>query len=342
LPGSTALATDEKDYAKSAAERALRSHFERVGMRAEVSGIVGGYHRVRYSLDMALAPLVSLIVPTRDRLDLLRVCVSSILERTRYPNFEIVIADNQSREAETLSYFEEIRCDPRVRIVAYDRPFNFSAINNFAATQAQGEIIGLVNNDIEVIHAEWLEEMVSHALRPDVGAVGAMLYYPDDRIQHAGVIVGYQGVAGHAYQGKPRNTPGQLGRARLVQELSCVTAACLLMRAEVYAAVGGLDEGLQIAFNDVDFCLRIRRAGYRIVWTPFAELYHHESASRGYEDSPEKLARFHREIAFMQERWSDTLLHDPAYNPNLALDGDLFALAWPPRVAYPFRASGSQ
>lgn len=338
LPGSTALATSEKDYAKSAAERALSSHFERISIRAEISSIAGGYHRVRYPLDMALAPLVSLIVPTRDRVDLLRVCVGSILERTSYPNFEIVIVDNQSCETKTLAYLDDIQSDPRVRVITYDRPFNFSAINNFAVKHARGPIIGLINNDIETIHADWLEEMVSHALRSDVGAVGAMLYYPDNRIQHAGVVIGYQGVAGHAYQGEPRGTHGQLGRARLVQELSCVTAACLLMRADIFTAVGGLDEGLQVAFNDVDFCLRIRQAGYRIIWTPFAELYHHESASRGYEDSPEKLARFHSEIAFMQERWGDTLLSDPAYNPNLALDGEPFALAWPPRVSYPFRS----
>lgn len=277
-------------------------------------------------------PSVSLIIPTRDRLDLLRVCVGSILERTEYPDFEVVIVDNQSVECETLEYFENLRKRHNVRVLRYDAPFNFSEINNFAAAQSRGELVGLINNDIEVTHADWLHEMASHAVRPEIGAVGAMLYYPNDTIQHAGVLLGPGGVAGHIYCGMPRGHRGQMSRALVAQEMSAVTAACLMVRRKVYEDVGGLDPELQVAFNDVDFCLRIRAAGYRNLWTPFAELYHHESATRGYEDTPEKQARFESEVKFMQSRWGEILLKDPAYNPNLTLTGTPFGLAVPPRV----------
>ena len=217
-------------------------------------------------------------------------------------------------------------------MIAYDAPFNYSAINNAGVRQARGTVIGLINNDLEVIVPGWLEEMVSQALRPEVGAVGALLYYPDDKIQHAGVVVGVHGVACHPYAGKPRGHFGQCARGRLVQSLSAVTAACLVVRREVFEQVSGLDESLKVAFNDVDFCLRVRDAGYTNVWTPFAELYHHESASRGLEDNPEKLARFHSEVRFMLSRWGEALRRDSAYNPNLTLDGEPFSLAFPPRL----------
>jgi GT2 family glycosyltransferase len=339
--GSTARANDEKNYTHDAAQRALTEHFARAGIDATVELTRQGYFRSRYALPDPL-PLVSLIVPTRDKVDLLRMCVDGLLGRTDYPSLEVLIVDNQSSEPETLAYFESLRHEPRVRILPYDQPFNFSALNNHAAAQARGEIVGLINNDIEVIDPGWLRELVAYAVRADVGAVGAKLYYPDDRIQHAGVVVGFGGVAGHSYQRMPRAYPGQMNRANLVQNLSSVTAACLLLRRDVYEKVGGLDEGLSVAFNDIDFCLRILALGLRIVWTPFAELYHHESASRGYEDSPEKLARFHREIRFMQERWGERLLVDPAYNPNLSLDTEPFELAWPPRANYSFRSDAGQ
>ncbi len=340
IEGSTALAHGEKSYAKSAGALALEAHLARCGIAAEVLPALESYHRVRYALPATL-PLVSLIIPTRDRLDLLRLSVGTILEKTTYPNFEILILDNQSCEPQTLEYFRDIVRDERVRVIAYDKPFNFSAINNHGARHARGEVLGLINNDVEVFDGEWLSEMMSHALRPGVGAVGSMLYYPDDRIQHAGVVVGFLGVGAHAFQGKPRGSYGPFGRARLLQNLSCVTAACLLLRREVFDAVGGLEEGLEVAFNDVDFCLRILDTGKRIVWTPYAELYHHESASRGLEDSPEKLARFTREVEFMQKRYGKRLLADPAYNPNLSLDVEPFALAWPPRVSYSFRGTAA-
>lgn len=331
IEGSTALVRDAKDYASAAGARAVRDHLARAGADAKVDELTHGHYRVQWGLGER-PPKVSLIVPTRDRGDLLRLCIGSMLERTRYPDFEIVVVDNQSVEPETLAYFDELSEDPRVRVLQYDAPFNYSAINNWAVSQCDGEIIGLLNNDIEVISPDWLEEMTSHARRMDVGAVGSMLYYPDDRIQHAGVVLGIGGVANHAYVGQPRGYPGHGGRAKVAQELSAVTAACLLVRRSVYESVGGLDESLQVAFNDIDFCLRIRAAGYRNLWTPFAELYHHESASRGLDDTPEKAARFRAEVELMESRWGETLYHDPAYNPNLTLFDTDSGLAFPPRT----------
>jgi len=330
VAGSTAMSTDEKSYAALASQRALQEHLARKGIEAEVEIHRHGY-RVRRRLPRSLSPKVSLIVPTRDRVHLLRTCVESILGCTSYPNYEIVVVDNQSTEVETLAYLDSLRAYERVRVLRYDRPFNFSAINNYAVRNSDGAIVGLINNDIEAIHADWLDEMVSHVVRPEIGAVGAMLYYPDNTIQHAGVILGIGGVAGHAYCGDPRGSSGQMSRAMLVQNISVVTAACLLVRREVYEQVNGLDEGLEVAFNDVDFCLRVREAGYINLWTPYAELYHHESASRGYEDTPEKKRRFESEVNFMLARWGGILNEDPAYNPNLTLVGRPFDLAFPPR-----------
>ncbi len=331
IPGSTALAPQEKDYAHQAGLRAVNEHLARTGVDAAAEAIPGrrGHFRVRYRLPTP-APRISLVIPTRDGLHLLRRCVDSILRLTTYPDYEILIVDNQSREPTTLAYLRAIQDDPRVRVLPYDKPFNYSALNNVAVAHTQGELIGLVNNDIELITPDWLEEMAGHAMRPEIGAVGAMLYYPNNTIQHAGVILGVGGVAAHAYCGQPKGHMGQMGRARLAQTLSAVTAACVLVRREVFDEVGGLDETLRVAFNDIDFCLRVRKAGYRNLWTPFAELYHHESATRGYEDSPEKKARFQREVEQMITVWGDALTHDPAYSPNLTLTGAPFELAYPP------------
>lgn len=330
IEGSTAVSVSEKSYAVDAGQRAVQEHLLRQGIQADVSREKGGYMRIRYALPEN-PPMVSLVIPTRDRVDLLRMSVSSILDKTSYPDFEIIIMDNQSQEPETLAYFESLASEPRVRVIAYDAPFNYSAINNFGVAQARGDLIGLINNDIEVISPDWLSEMASHALRDGVGAVGAMLYYPDDTIQHAGVLTGLGGVAGHVYCREPRGTNGYFARARLTQAISVVTAACLLVRRDILMQVQGLDERLAVAFNDVDLCLRIQQAGYRNVWTPFAELYHHESATRGYEDTPEKQARFRTEVEFMQARHGDLLSQDPFYNPNLSLQNP-FALAFPPRT----------
>ena len=331
IEGSTALARNAKDYAADAGERAVADHLHHRHPGARAESLSHGHYRVRWPLPEP-SPKASLIIPTRDMVELLRTCVDSILERTRYPAYEVVVVDNQSSDPAALDYMARIAGDPRVRVLRYDAPFNYSAINNWAVRQSNGTVVGLVNNDIEVISPDWLEEMVSQALRPDVGAVGAMLYYPNDTIQHAGVVLGVHGVAAHMYAGMPRGYPGHGGRARVAQQLSAVTGACLLVRREAFDRVGGLDDSLQVAFNDIDFCLRLREAGYRNIWTPFAELYHHESASRGSEDTEEKKRRFATEVELMQRRWGAQLRCDPAYNLNLSLTSTRSELSVPPRT----------
>lgn len=333
IPGSTARneAEDAKPYAVIAGQRALEEHFARQGIAATVSDApeAPGNYRVRYALPEQ-PPLVSIVIPTRNGLKLTRQCVESVLEKTTYSPYEIVIVDNGSDDPATLAYFRELTERKVAKVLRDDGPFNYPAINNRAVLAAAGEIVVLLNNDIEVITPDWLEEMVGHALRPDVGAVGARLWYPDDTLQHGGVtLVG--GVAGHAHKNLPRGDKGYCRRAVLTQNFSAVTAACLAVRRSVYEEIGGLDEVLAVAFNDVDFCLRLQAAGYRNVWTPYAEHYHHESASRGYEDTPEKQARFAREISRMKLIWGKLLLNDPAYNPNLTFSREDFTLSFPPR-----------
>jgi glycosyltransferase involved in cell wall biosynthesis len=332
VEGSTARGISQKDYAHAAGRRALSEHLARLGERAEVLDIDGapGMFRIHRLLPDAL-PRVSIVIPTRDQAALLRQCVESILQRSTYANYEIVLVDNQSSEPEALACLQELSTHPRVRVLEHDHPFNYSTINNEAVASCTGELVCLLNNDIEIITPGWLEELAGHALRPKVGAVGAMLYYPDDTIQHAGVVTGVHGVAAHPYCGMPRGYPGLMSRARLTQSMSAVTAACLMIRRGVYLEVGGLDESLQVAFNDVDFCLRLRERGYTNVWTPFAEMYHHESASRGQEDTSEKKRRFAGEVASMRERWGASLEADPAYSPNFTLTGAPFTLSFPPR-----------
>lgn len=328
VEGSTALASGEKSYTTDAGIQALRDYFagQQPGVRVE-AGLVPNTYRVRYPIPEP-APLVSLLIPTRDRRALTETAVRSILERSTYTRFEILILDNGSVEQETLDFFAQIqREDSRVRVLRYDHPFNYSAINNFGARHAKGSIVGLVNNDVEVINPEWLTEMVSHCLRPEIGCVGAKLYYSNDTLQHAGVIVSLGGVAGHSHKHFPRNHPGYFHRLSLVQTLSAVTAACLLIRKDIFEQVSGLDEeNLHVAFNDVDFCLKVREAGYRNLWTPYAELYHYESISRGAEDSPEKIARFNREVNFMKSKWGRHLEVDPFYSPNLTKDREDFSI----------------
>ncbi|MBI4626987.1 MAG: glycosyltransferase [Verrucomicrobia bacterium] len=355
VPGSTAMLIGAKNYAVVASEKVISEHFSRLGVSASISPTKGSYWRVRYPLPEP-APLVTLIIPTRNRLGVLQPCIESLREKTLYPNFEILIVDNDSDDPGTLAYLRELEAvgaslddargvpdepaassdapakPPRVRVVHFPGEFNFSALNNFGVSQTDAPVVGLLNNDLEVINGDWLEEMVSHALRPEIGCVGAKLYYPDDRIQHAGVILGIGGVAAHAWQTHPRGAAGQAHRNLLQQNLSAVTAACLVIRRETYQQVGGLEEEkLKVAFNDVDFCLKVRAAGFRNFWTPYAELYHHESASRGAEDTLEKRDRFRSEVEYMTAKWGDALVNDPAYNPNLTLTINDFTLALPPR-----------
>ena len=328
------------DTCVATARQGVRDYLETRGVQgAEVVPASGvpRWNRVIWPLPLP-PPRVSLIVPTRDQADLLSKCVSGLLHRTSYSDLELLIVDNDSRESQTLELFERLQRDNRVRILRSPGKFNYSAVNNSAVREASGEIIALINSDIDVISDNWLREMVSIAVRPDVGAVGAKLFYADDRIQHAGVVLGVgsydngPGVAGHFGTQVDRNEIGYFGQLALTREVSAVTGACLVMRKEIYQAVDGLDaEHLPVSFNDVDLCLRIRALGLRVIWTPFAELYHLESASRGYDRTPEQIARANKEAEYMRHRWGPVLDNDPFYNPAFDRVDHMFRLAMPPR-----------
>lgn len=306
----------------------VQQHLNSVHTQAQVSeGLLPGTQRVRWPMPSP-EPLVSLLVPTRDGVNILKPCVDAILDRTDYTHFELLILDNQSTCPETLAYLKEVAArDSRVKVLLWDAPFNYSTINNFGAANAKGSIIGLINNDVEPTEGTWLTEMVEQVSRPEVGCVGAKLYYPNDTVQHGGVILGLGGLAGHAHRFFQRDDDGYMGRLKVTQNLSAVTAACLLLRKEVFDEVSGLNEqDLAVAYNDVDLCIKVREAGYRNVWTPYAALYHHESISRGADDTPEKRARWLSEYAYMRKTWGELLDSDPAYNPNLTLVHEDFSL----------------
>jgi glycosyltransferase involved in cell wall biosynthesis len=331
-PQSTAGGAKAKPYTVQAAERAISEHLQRRALPLrQISWTPVGFRS-----DLALPeppPRVSVIVPTRNGLQVLRPCLTSLLERTRYSDFEVLVVDNGSDDPATLQFLVDLEQQGRIRVLRDPSPFNYSALNNRAVQLAAGQLICLLNNDIEVIDPGWLEELVVQALRPGVGAVGARLLYPNRTLQHGGVLLGVGGVANHAHLGWPGDHPGYFSRAQLTQEMAAVTGACLLVRRSHYEAVGGLnEEQLKVAFNDVDFCLKLREQGLQNVYAPAARLIHHESVSRGQDLSPEKATRFAAEVAWMQQRWGDQLPHDPAYNPNLSLDNPHFRLAWPPRV----------
>jgi GT2 family glycosyltransferase len=292
-----------------------------------VPGRVANSARVKWPVPSP-QPLVSLLVPTRDGVEILKPCVDAILGRTDYKHFELLILDNQSTCTKTLAYMEDVeQRDSRVKVLRWNHAFNYSAINNFGAKHSSGDIIGLINNDVEPMDGEWLTEMVSQASRPEVGCVGAKLYYPNGTIQHGGVVLGVGGVAGHAHRFFQHNEEGYAGRLQLVQNLTAVTAACLLVRREVFEKVGGLNEpDLAVAYNDVDLCLKVYELGLRNLWTPYAELYHHESISRGADNTPKKRARALKEARYMREKWGPLLDKDPAYNPNLTLAHEDFSL----------------
>ncbi|GJD34385.1 glycosyltransferase family 2 protein [Methylobacterium aerolatum] len=302
--------------AEAARLRALAEVVAGSGARAERGP--EGFNRLVHPLP-APPPPVSVIIPTRDRADLLAVTLDGLLARTDYPAIEVVVVDNDSREPATAALFASLAGDGRVRVLPVPGPFNFSDLSNRGAAAATGPVLLFLNNDIEVIGPDWLTELVRQAVRPEIGAVGAKLLYPDRTIQHGGIVLGIDGVAGHSHLGVPDSEPGYFARMRIAHEVSAVTGACLAMRAEVFAQVGGFDaQALKVAFNDVDLCLKVRAAGYRIVWTPFASLIHHESKSRGPEDTPEKKARFEGETRVMLGRWGGELRADPYYNPNLS------------------------
>lgn len=323
---STASGIEAKPYTLDAARRALAAHLERVGLRGEVRDArIPSTYDIRYAIEGQ--PLVSIVIPTKDHADDLRRCLDSIRQKSTWPNWEIILVENNSTEPETFRYYDSLQADSRIRVVTYQGAFNYPAINNLGARAARGDYLLLLNNDTEVITPDWIERMLMFAQRKDVGAAGCMLYYPDDTVQHAGVILGIGGVAGHSHKYYRRGDPGFMSRMAIAQNLSAVTAACMLIRRDVWEQVGGLDERFAVAFNDVDLCMRICKAGWRIVWTPFAELYHYESKSRGAENTPEKVKRFNSEVDLFHELWDRELeAGDPCYNPNLSLEREDFSL----------------
>lgn len=316
-----------KPYTVAAAKKALAAHLERCGLKGEVldSSVPTTYH-IKYEIDGN--PLISVIIPNKDHTDDLDICLKSLYEKSSYKNFEVIIVENNSTEKETFEYYEALtQKHGNIKIVKWEGNFNYSAINNFGVNYAKGEYILLLNNDVEIINGSCLEEMLMFAQRKDVGAVGAKLYYSDDTVQHAGVILGLGGTAGHAHKHFGRSHPGYMARASIAQNLTACTAACLMMRRDVFDEVGGLDESFEVAFNDVDLCMKIREKGYLVVFTPYAELYHYESKSRGNDSTPEKLERFRGEIDRFKEKWQKQLDDgDPYYNPNLTLTRDDFSL----------------
>jgi O-antigen biosynthesis protein len=316
--------------------RALQEHFDRQAIQASVVSSPSGACRVQYSLNGA-TPLVSAIIATRDRVDLLRQIVNDILTRTDYAPLELIVVDNESRDPATREYLDDMQKHSRLSVLAYNGVFNFSAINNLAVRHARGEVLAFLNNDLKIISDGWLREMVSHAMRAGVGAVGAKLYYPDDTIQHAGIILGLGNLAGYVHRYAPRDAAGHGGRLHRVQDCSAVTAACMVLKRAVFEEVGGFDEtNLPVAYNDVDLCLRLRERGYRVLWTPHAELYHLESASRPSDFSPYEKQRYERECAYFKARWQPEVARDPFYNPNLTIAAEDYSLAWPPRVGKPW------
>lgn len=326
--GSTALGASQKNYTHESGLRALKSYMENSEFPALVQGgMLPNTYKIGWLIPND-SPEVSIIIPTRDSLKIVKRAVDSIIEKTSYENYKIYIIDNQSCKRETQEWFDTISKNGNAEIIKYDFPFNYSAMNNYAVERASGELICLLNNDVEVINSDWLTELVSQALRPGVGCVGAKLYYPNNTIQHAGVVLGVGGVAGHSHKCFDRNDNGYFSRLKIIQNVSAVTAACLLVKKSVYNEVGGLNESeLRVAFNDVDFCLKVMESGYRNVWTPYSELYHYESLTRGAEDTPDKVARFNREVEYMKGRWKQLLVSDPFYNQNLSLVSEDFSLA---------------
>ena len=324
---STAENPESKMYAFDAGQRAIEAHYERVGIKAEVyKGEYLGLYRTRYIRDYD--PLISILIPNKDHTEDLERCISSIEEKSTYRNFEYIIIENNSTEEKTFAYYKELEArNPKVKVVYWDGPFNYSDINNFGAGYANGEYLLLLNNDTEVINADWLEELLGYCMRPDVGIVGARLYYEDDTVQHAGVVLGFGGIAGHCFVQQPRGNTGYCHRIICAQNYSAVTAACMMVKKAAFDQVGGLSSDLAVAFNDIDFCLKIQDAGYLVVYNPYVELYHYESKSRGLEDTPEKRERFNREIQTLESHWPEIFTKpDPYYNPNLTLKSQDFSL----------------
>ena len=331
--GSAAAAAEAKSYAPEAARRALTDHLRRTKIAGAVVACPENreWYRVVYDLRPPF-PLVSVIIPTRNQLALLQRCVMTVREKTNYTPIEIVIVDNGSTDPETHAFLRDLAQAPSVQILTDPGEFNFSRLINRGVRVARGEILALVNNDIETEKSSWLREMVSHAIRPEVGAVGARLWYPDGTLQHAGVVLGLHGVASHAFQRFPAQPVSPMNRTFVLsQNYSAVTAACMVLRKTIFDDLGGFDENLPNNFNDVEFCLRLRARGWQVIWTPYADLIHHESASRGRDFGSAEHAQLLRETAYMYEKWGEQLQCDPFYSPNLSHSLG-FTLSWPPRI----------
>lgn len=318
---STADNPASKMYAFEAGKRAIEEHLKRVGEKGQVEHTKDlGFYRVKYPV--IGRPLVSILIPNKDETESLEKCLASIKAKTSYDNYEIIVIENNSDKQETFEYYKKIESD-HIKVIYWEREFNYSAINNFGVRHATGDYLLFLNNDVEIINADWMTEMLSHCQRKNVGVVGAKLYYPDNTIQHAGVVIGMGGsggIAGSMFVGLPRSFSGYLHKASIQQDLSAVTAACMMVERHVFEKVRGFEEKLAVAFNDIDFCLKVRKAGYLVVYNPNAELYHYESKTRGPEDTKEKVRRFQSEIEYMREHWIEILRSgDPAYNENLSL-----------------------
>lgn len=325
---SVAKNPNAKMYCYESAKKALKSHLNRLNIDANVKdGLFLGSYKIEYK--MSKIPKVSIIIPNKDHVEDLGRCINSIVSKSNYKNYEIIIVENNSIEDNTFRYYEKLKLNNNIKVVKWDSNgrFNYSAINNYGVKYADGEVILLLNNDVKVINSDWIERMLEHVMRKEVGAVGAKLYYPDDTIQHAGVILGMGGIAGHVHRCLRKNTYGYFGRTHIIQNLSAVTGACLMIRKEIFEEVNGLDEKFKVAFNDIDLCSKIRQLGKLVIWTPYAELYHYESKSRGAEDTIEKQKRFNGEIELFKKKWGNILKKgDPYYNPNLTLDKEDFSI----------------
>ena len=328
--GSVAADLNAKAYCIAAGKGAVADHLQRLGYENfEITSTKAfdTIYRIRYEIQGS--PLISIVVPNKDHYEDLNRCITSIIEKSSYDNYEIIIVENNSTDDEILRYYEELRKNSQIRIMTFEGDFNYSRINNLGVSKANGEYVLLLNNDTEVITLDWMEELLMYAQREDVGAVGAKLYYPDKTVQHAGVVIGLGAhrTAGHTHYRVSSNNLGYMGRLCYVQNMTAVTGACLMVKKKIYDELGGLDESFAVSLNDVDFCLRVRKAGYLNVFTPFAELYHYESASRGSDTEGERAARYNEESERFREKWRKELEEgDPYYNPNFSLDRSDFAL----------------
>lgn len=323
---STSTGVEAKPYVTAAAKKAIEEHLDRIGVRGEVTdGMFPSTYKVNYAIKGR--PLVSIIIPNSEHIPDLDRCVRSIYDKTQYQNFEVIVVENNSKTVDTFSYYQrlsQIYQDCRV-LVYEEKEFNFSKICNFGRQHAKGEYLLFLNNDTEVINPGWLGEMLQLCQLEQVGVVGAMLYYPDDTVQHAGVVIGLGGYAGHSHKYATRGKSGYMFRQACVQEMSAVTGACMMIGKDAFDKVGGFDAGFTVAYNDVDLCLRIRRRGLSVLFTPYAELYHYESKSRGSDEEGEKKQRFMQEQERLLDRYGEELLHDPFYNPNLTYDREDFS-----------------